>query len=70
MPEASIEAKDAAAKEAADRIRDGLRAATGHVHARSHAQLRDVYLAQDLLLSEPVQACRFSCLWPCALIAV
>ena len=50
----AVEAEDAAAREASNRVCEALRAATGHPMKRSHAQMRDVYLVQDLLISEPV----------------
>ena len=49
-------AQRAAREEAVRRVRDGLQAAMGHARARQHALLSDVYLAQDLLLCEAVQA--------------
>ena len=45
-------AQKAAREQAIRVVRDGLRAATGHAFARQHALLSDLYLAQDLLLSE------------------
>ena len=48
-------AQNAARGQAIRVVRDGLRAATGHASTRQHALLSDVYLVQDLLLSETVE---------------
>ena len=45
--------QEVAAAEASKRVCEGLRAATGHPHTREHATLHDLYLMQDVLLSEP-----------------
>lgn len=50
-----------AARKAADRVLAGLRAATTQPMAREHATLDDIYLAQDVLLSEQFQVRAHAC---------
>ena len=52
LGEAAVAEAEAAAEIAAVQTREGLRAATGKPIARKHASLVDLYLAQDVLLSE------------------